>query len=93
MTAFEELFQITTKLGLSTISKKAPHNRWRIDVSAPNGTSLTGARGNADTELILCEIDASTPDEAAEAAVTRLKERLKFINERIAERNRQEAIK
>lgn len=86
MTAFEELFQITTKLGLSTISKKAPHNRWRIDVSVPNGTSLTGARGNADTELILCEIDANTPDEAAEAAVARLKERLEFINARIKER-------
>lgn len=93
MTAFEELFQMTTKFGLSTISKKAPHDRWRIEVSMPYGASLTGARGNAEVELILCEIDADTPHQAAEAAVTRLKERLEFINERIVERNRQEATK
>ena len=82
MTAFEELFQMTTKFGLSTISKKAPHNRWRIEVSMPCGANLTGAKGNPEAELILCEIDADTPHQAAEAAVIRLKERIEFISER-----------
>ena len=87
MTAFEELFQITTKLGLSTISKKAPHGRWRIDVSMPNGVTITGAKtGTGECELSLCEIDADTPEQAATLAVTQLKKRLEEISESYKER-------
>lgn len=87
MTAFEELFQITTKLGLSTISKKAPHGRWRIEVSVPNGATITGAKiGTGECELSLCEIDADTPDQAATLAVTQLKKRLEEISESYKER-------
>lgn len=87
MTAFEELFQITTRLGLSTISKKAPHGKWRIDVSMPNGAIITGAKtGTGECELSLCEIDADTPDQAATLAVTQLKRRLEEISENYRER-------
>ena len=87
MTAFEELFQITTKLGLSTISKKAPHGKWRIDVSMPNGATISGTRsGTGECEMSLCEIDADTPDQAATMAVTQLKKRLEEISENYRER-------
>ena len=87
MTAFEELFQITTRLGLSTISKKAPHGKWRIDVSMPKGATITGAKtGTGECELSLCEIDADTPEQAATMAVTQLKKRLEEIGESYKER-------
>ncbi|MBR2753426.1 MAG: hypothetical protein IKE02_06900 [Lachnospiraceae bacterium] len=87
MTAFEELFQMTTKLGLSTISKKAPHGKWRIAISMPNGATISGARnGTGVCELSLCEIDADTPDQAATLAVTQLKKRLEEIGESYKER-------
>lgn len=86
MTAFEELFQMTTKLGLSTISKRAPHGRWRIDVSLPNGANITGTKGTQHTcDMSVCEVDADTPEQAAELAVKRLRERLHEINDRIEE--------
>ena len=86
MTAFEELFQMTTKLGLSTISKRAPHGRWRIDVSLPNGANITGTKGvQSACDMSVCEVDADTPEQAAELAVKRLKERLHEINDRIEE--------
>ncbi len=86
MTAFEELFQMTTKLGLSTISKRAPHGRWRIDVSLPNGANITGTKGSQRAcDMSVCEVDADTPEQAAELAVKRLKERLREVNDRIEE--------
>lgn len=86
MTAFEELFQMTTKLGLSTISKRAPHGRWRIDISLPNGANITGTKGTLSAcDMSVCEVDADTPEQAAELAVKRLKERLHEINDRIEE--------
>ena len=86
MTAFEELFQMTTKLGLSTISKRAPHGRWRIDVSLPNGANFTGTNGaQRACDMSVCEVDADMPEQAAELAVKRLKERLHEINDRIEE--------
>ena len=79
MTAFEELFQMTTKLGLSTISRPAPHRKWRISVSRPDGAKLTGARASAIVEMSLCEIDADTPEQAAVLAVEKLKDRFQTL--------------
>ena len=87
MTAFEEICQITTKLGLSMISKSAPHGRWRIDILLPEGANITGTKGSGDgSDLSICEVDADTPEEAFITAATSLKERLKTVNDRIMQR-------
>jgi len=86
MTAFEEIFQMTSRLGLSTISKRAPHGRWRISIWLPEGANITGTKGSQSAcDMSVCEVDADTPEQAAELAVKRLKERLHEINDRIEE--------
>ena len=90
MTAFEEIFQMTSRLGLSTISKRAPHGRWRISIWLPEGANITGANGsNGACDLSICEVDADTPEQAATQALTRLKERLTELSDRLEARRRE----
>ena len=90
MTAFEEIFQMTSRLGLSTISKRAPHGRWRISIWLPEGANIAGANSNNGTcDLSICEVDADTPEQAAMQALARLKERLKDLSDRLEARRRE----
>ncbi len=89
MTAFEEIFQITARLGLSMTSKRAPHGRWRIDIWLPNGASIRGAKLKSTCDLSICEVDADNPEQAAKEALERLKKRLEELGERLAVERRE----
>lgn len=80
MTAFEEIFQMGARLGLSIISKPAPHKRWRIIASLPCGATISGSLSHAQSDLVLSEVDANTPQEAAEMTLKILNKRFTVIS-------------
>lgn len=83
MTPFEKIFQMTSKLGLSTLSKRAPHGRWRIDIWLPNGASITADSKRGTCDLMICQVSADTPGQAAAEALHRLEARLAELSEQI----------